>query len=48
MVLGGFGAVVAHLGVNRIADSRRMFYGDPKLPRLRAAPEGEGEPNLGS
>ncbi len=43
VVLGGFGAVVAHLGVNRVADyTRVLFYGDPKLPRLRAAPEGKG------
>jgi hypothetical protein len=43
VVLGGFGAVVAHLGVNHIADyTRVLFYGDPKLLRLRAAPEGEG------
>ena len=43
MVLGGFGAVIAHLGVNRVADyTRVLFYGDPKLPRLRAAPRGKG------
>ncbi len=43
VVLGGFGAVVAHLGVNRIADyTRVLFYGDPELPRLPVAPEGEG------
>jgi hypothetical protein len=43
VVLGGFGAVIAHLGVNRIADyTRVLFYGDPKLPRIPAAPEGEG------
>jgi hypothetical protein len=43
VVLGGFGAVIAHLGVNRIADYNRvLFYGDPQLPRLRRAPEGEG------
>lgn len=43
VVLGGFGAVVAHLGVNRIADyTRVLFYGDPKLPRLPSAPPGEG------
>jgi hypothetical protein len=43
VVLGGFGAVIAHLGVNRIADyTRVLFYGDPKLPRLAAAEEGEG------
>ena len=48
VVLGGFGAVVAHLGVNRVADyTRVLFYGDPKLPRLRAAPEGEGTESLG-
>src|SRR5262249_19214675 len=30
VVLGGFGAVIAHLGVNRIADyTRVLFYGDP-------------------
>jgi hypothetical protein len=43
VVLGGFGAVIAHLGVNRIADyTRVLFYGDPKLPRLPAAEPGEG------
>lgn len=43
VVLGGFGAVIAHLGVNRIADyTRVLFYGDPKLPRLRLAAPGEG------
>jgi hypothetical protein len=43
VVLGGFGAVIAHLGVNRIADYNRvLFYGDPQLPRLPRAPEGEG------
>jgi hypothetical protein len=43
VVLGGFGAVIAHLGVNRIADyTRVLFYGDPKLPRLPSAPVGEG------
>jgi hypothetical protein len=43
VVLGGFGAVVAHLGVNRIADyTRVLFYGDPGLPDLAAAPAGEG------
>lgn len=35
VVLGGFGAVIAHLGVNRIADyTRVLFYGEPKLVRL--------------
>jgi hypothetical protein len=39
VVLGGFGAVIAHLGVNRVADyTRVLFYGDPKLPRLPPAP----------
>ncbi len=43
VVLGGFGAVVAHVGANRIADyTRVLFYGDPKLRRLPAAPAGEG------
>lgn len=43
VVLGGFGAVVAHLGVNRIADySRVLFYGDPELSSIPTAPEGEG------
>lgn len=42
-VLGGFGAVIAHLGVNRIADyTRVLFYGDPGLPDLPAAPAGQG------
>jgi hypothetical protein len=42
-VLGGFGAVVAHLGVNRIADyTRVLFYGDPELSTIPAVPEGEG------
>jgi hypothetical protein len=36
VVLGGFGAVVSHLGgVNRIADyTTVLFYGDPCLPEL--------------
>jgi hypothetical protein len=43
VVLGGFGAVIAHMGTNRIADySRVLFYGDPELPRLARAPEGQG------
>ncbi len=43
VVLGGFGAVVAHLGVNRIADYNRvLFYGDPKLPWSDGATEREG------
>ena len=43
VILGGFGAVVAHLGMNRIADySRVLFYGDPKLPPDIVCPEGEG------
>lgn len=43
VVLGGFGAVVAHLGMNRIADFNRiLFYGDPRLRRLTRASEGEG------
>jgi hypothetical protein len=43
VVLGGFGAVIAHLGANRIADyTRVLFYDDPKLPRLPAAGPGEG------
>jgi hypothetical protein len=43
-VLGGFGAVVAHLhGVNPIADySTVLFYGDPRLPELPSAASGEG------
>jgi hypothetical protein len=40
---GGFGAVIAHLGVNRIAYCTRvLFYGDPKLPRLRPPRKGRG------
>lgn len=44
VVLGGFGAVVAHWGaVNRVADyDTVLFYGDPHLPRLTAAGVGEG------
>lgn len=43
VVLGGFGAVIAHLGVNRIADyTRVLFYGDPELPDFDVAPAGEG------
>lgn len=43
VVLGGFGAVIAHLGVNRVADyTRVLFYGDSMLPGLPAAPPGEG------
>jgi hypothetical protein len=42
-VLGGFGAVVAQLGVNRIADyTRVLFYGEPNLPGLRSGRDGEG------
>jgi hypothetical protein len=43
-ILGGFGAVVAHLGgVNRIADyTAVLFYGDPDLPDLPPASEYEG------
>ncbi len=41
--LGGFGAVVAHLGVNRIADySRVLLYGRPELSFLPEAPAGDG------
>jgi hypothetical protein len=41
-VLGGFGAAITHLGVNRIADySRVLFYGDPDLASLPAAAPGE-------
>ncbi|MDA8374074.1 MAG: hypothetical protein M0Z91_07505 [Actinomycetota bacterium] len=41
--LGGFGAVVAHLGVNRIADySRVLIYGRLDLSFLPKAPEGDG------
>lgn len=44
VVLGGFGAVVAHFGgVNRIADYEVvLFYGDPNLPDLPHALAGEG------
>jgi len=44
VVLGGFGAVVAHLhGVNPIADySTVLFYGDPRLPDLPSATGSEG------
>ncbi|HUC14378.1 MAG TPA: hypothetical protein VMS00_07985 [Acidimicrobiales bacterium] len=44
VVLGGFGAVVAHLGgTNRIADySTVLFYGDPGLPDLLPAQAGHG------
>jgi hypothetical protein len=44
VILGGFGAVVAHLhGVNRIADyDTVLFYGNPRLPDLPTAPAGEG------
>ena len=49
VVLGGFGAVIAHLGVNRIADyTRVLFYGDPKLPRLPAAEGRTGDRSVGS
>ncbi len=41
--LGGFGAVVAHLGVNRIADySRVLVYGRVDLSFLPKAPTGDG------
>jgi len=44
VVLGGFGAVVAHLGgSNTIADySSVLYYGDPGLPDLAPAPAGQG------
>ena len=44
VVLGGFGAVVAHLGgSNTIADySSVLYYGDPGLPDLAPAPTGQG------
>jgi hypothetical protein len=44
VILGGFGAVVAHQGgVNRIADyTTVLFYGDPQLDDLPVAPPGEG------
>lgn len=44
VVLGGFGAVVAHFGgINRIADYETvLFYGDPALPDIPRAPIGEG------
>ncbi|HVA05633.1 MAG TPA: hypothetical protein VNG12_02715, partial [Acidimicrobiales bacterium] len=43
VVLGGFGAVVAHVGVNRIADyTRVLFYGEPRLSKMHASVEGEG------
>jgi hypothetical protein len=44
VVLGGFGAVVAHFGgINRIADYETvLFYGDPALPELPCAPAGGG------
>jgi len=44
VVLGGFGAVVSHLhGVNAIADyDTVLFYGDPLLPDLPTARDGEG------
>jgi hypothetical protein len=43
VVLGGFGAVIAQLGANRVADyTRVLFYGDPKLPPFPVAAEGEG------
>lgn len=42
-VLGGFGALVRHLGSNRIADyGTVLVYGDPGIPRLPDAPDGEG------
>ncbi|HEX9889606.1 MAG TPA: hypothetical protein VGA69_09030 [Nitriliruptorales bacterium] len=37
-ILGGFGAVVAHQGGNRIADyTTVLFYGEPALPLERCA-----------
>lgn len=44
VVLGGFGAVVAHLGgTNRIAAyATVLFYGEPGLPYLPASPAGRG------
>ncbi|HLN15360.1 MAG TPA: hypothetical protein VK277_01290 [Acidimicrobiales bacterium] len=43
VVLGGFGAVIARLGTNRIADyTRVLFYGEPKLRGLATAAPGEG------
>jgi hypothetical protein len=44
VVLGGFGAVNAHLaGVNRIADyDTVLFYGEPELPRLPEARDDGG------
>lgn len=44
VVLGGFGAAIAHLGgVNRIADyDTVLFYGDPELTPLPEASEGTG------
>ena len=47
-VLGGFGAVVAHLqGVNPIvSDSTVLFYGDPCLPDLPSVARGEGTERL--
>lgn len=44
VILGGFGAVVAHLeAVNRIADyDTVLFYGDPGLPDLPTSSAGEG------
>lgn len=42
-VLGGFSAVVAHAGANRIADYETvLIYGDPSLDEFRPAPPGEG------
>lgn len=44
VVLGGFGAVVAHRrGINRIADyTTVLFYGEPDLPDMQPASEHEG------
>lgn len=42
-VLGGFTAVVAHAGANRIADYQTVLvYGDPSLGQFPAAPTGQG------
>lgn len=42
-VLGGFSAVVAHAGGNRIADYETILvYGDAHLDKFRATPPGEG------
>ncbi len=42
-VLGGFGALVRHLGSNRIADYETVLvYGDPDLPALPTGAPGQG------